>query len=133
MMDEPWFSIIVLVARILLALVFLVSGIDKAVHYARAVDEFKTDNIPLPQTSVVFTVVLHVIASTCLIVGWHVLEMSIALVIFTLVATALVHDFWNMKGTARLGRSRIALANLGLVGGLLLLAATGPGSFVAIP
>ena len=82
------------------------------------------------QLSVIFTIALHLVASICLIAGWLVTEMALALAIFTLVATVLVHDFWNMQGEERLARSRVALANLGLVGGLLLLAATGAGTLV---
>jgi len=46
---------------------------------------------------------------------------------FTVVATVWVHDFWNMSGIDRLARSRIFVAHLAIVGGLLLLAVSGPG------
>lgn len=130
MILEEWSSIIALIARVFMAIVFLVSGIEKSLNFSRALDEYTKDNIPLPRVSVAFTVALHLIASVCLIAGWLVTEMALALATFTLVATFMVHHFWTMTGTERLQRSRIALANLGLVGGLLLLAATGPGAAV---
>lgn len=130
LIPEEWFSMVTLIARVFMALVFLVSSIDKGINFSRAVDEFAKDNIPARPLSVVLTIAFHLIASVCLLAGWLVTEMSIALALFTLVATVLVHDFWNMSGETRLARSRVALANLGLVGGLLLLAATGPGTIV---
>jgi len=130
MLQEPWFSIVALVARVLMAIVFLVSGIEKASNFSRALDEYEKDKIPFRHASVIFTVVLHLVASLCLIAGWLVTEMATALALFTLVATFMVHDFWNMQGNERLGRSRIALANVSLAGGLLLLAVTGPGNLV---
>lgn len=130
MIQEPWFSVILLVARVFMSIVFLVSGIEKGLNFSRALEEYKKDGIPVPQLSVVFTIALHLVASVCLIAGWLVTEMAFALALFTLIATVMVHHFWTMTGVERLQRSRVALANLGLAGGLLLLAITGPGTLV---
>ena len=130
MLPEQWFPIVALAARVFMAIVFLVSGIEKSLNFSRALDEYAKDKIPMPRLSVVFTIALHLIGSVCLIAGWMVTEMALALALFTLIATAMVHHFWMMTGVERLQRSRVALANLGLAGGLLLLAAVGPGSIV---
>ena len=130
MNEDPWFSVVALIARTLMATVFLVSGIDKSIHFRRALEEFEKDNIPLRPASLTLTIVLHWVAPICLIAGWLVTEMALSLAVFTLAATILVHHFWTMEGQQRLARSRIALANLGLIGGLLLLAAAGPGKWV---
>ena len=129
MIPEPWLSITVLVARILLSIVYLVSSIEKSMNFSRALEEFAKAQVPVVGLAVVATISLHFVASLCLIAGWLVTEMAIALALFTLVATIKVHDFWNMDGAQRLERSRVAYANFGLTGGLLLLAAIGPGSF----
>ena len=130
MIAEPWHSAILLAVRILLSLVYLFSGIEKSTHFQRTKEEFNRENIPLRPASAIFTIVLHLVAPTCLILGWLVTEMAIALAVFTLTATLMVHHFWTMQGDERLARTRVALANLGLIGGLLLLAITGPGAFV---
>lgn len=130
MIEEPLFSIAVLVARIMMAVVFLVSGVEKSINFADALDEFAKARVPFLRFSTVATIALHLVASVCLLVGWYVTEMAAALAVFTLFATIRVHDFWNMQGEERLVRSRVALANYGLVGGLLLLAVTGPGALV---
>lgn len=130
MIEEPLFSIATLVARILMAIVFLASGIEKSLSFSDALDEFAKARLPFLRLTVVTTIIFHLVASVCLIVGWFVLEMAAALAVFTFLATIRVHDFWNMQGEERLVRSRIALANLALVGGLLLLAVTGPGTLI---
>ncbi|MGI9203901.1 MAG: DoxX family protein [Woeseiaceae bacterium] len=130
MIEEPWFSIVVLIARILMSVVYLVSSIEKGLNFSTALEEFAKAGVPALRFAVVATIVLHFVASICLIAGWFVTEMATALALFTLAATIKVHAFWNMSGAERLERSRIALANFALVGGLLLLAATGPGSMV---
>jgi len=129
-MAEPWLSAFALIARILLAAVFLFSGLEKATHYQRTLAEFERESIPLRPASVIFTITLHIVAPLCLIAGWLVTEMALALAVFTVAATIAVHHFWTMTGDERLARTRIALSNLAVIGGLLLLAATGPGGLV---
>lgn len=130
MIEEPLFSLVALVARFLMALVFLVSGVDKSINFADALDEFAKARLPFLRFTVSATIALHLVASVCLIAGWYAMEMALALAVFTFLATIRVHDFWNMHGEERLVRSRVALANYALVGGLLLLAVTGPGALV---
>ena len=73
------------------------------------------------------TIVLHLVASTFLILGYKTQEAAAALAIFTVVATLKVHAYWRLPRDEQLPRSRISTANLAIVGGLLLLVAVGPG------
>lgn len=128
--EEPLASWILLVARVCLALVYLVSGIHKAVWYPKAFEEFRDANAPLIGVTLPLTIVFHVAASICLIAGVYVPEASVLLALFTLIVTLRVHGFWRMNGVERLTVSRVALGNLAIIGGLLLLAVTGPGRLV---
>lgn len=130
MISDPWFSAAAFIARVLLAGPYLASGIEKARNFPRALDEFAEARVPFLRFTVVATITLHLIGSVFLIVGVLVPEVAVVLAAFTGAATIRVHDFWNMEGTERLMRSRVAFANYGLVGGLLLLAAAGSGSWV---
>lgn len=125
--EVPALSWVILLARICLATVFLVSGIHKAVWFSAAVEEFRQARLPAPAMFALATVILHLACSLALIAGIRVFESALALAAFTVLATLRVHDFWNRGPADRLASSRIALANLAVVGGLLLLAVTGPG------
>lgn len=128
--DEPIASWLMLIARISLASVFLVSGIHKSIWYSKAVDEFRRDRVPLIWLTLPATIGLHLVGSTCLILGYRTTEAAVALAIFTIAATLIVHPFWRLPKAEQLDRSRIANANLAVFGGLVLLAVTGPGSIV---
>jgi putative oxidoreductase len=127
MVDEPLLSWAVLMARVLISIHFLVSAIHKGVWFARATHEFVALRVPFARSTLVVTIALHLVASMCLISGVFVEGAALSLAIFTLIATWWVHDFWNRTGREALTHSRVAQANLGVVGGLLLLAAVGPG------
>ena len=125
--DDTITPILMLAARVCLALVFLVSGLHKAIWYQKAVLEFQRDRIPAISLILPGTIALHLLASICLIVGYQTREAALALAIFTVIATLKVHAYWRLPEEEQLGRSRIAAANLAIIGGLLLLVVVGPG------
>lgn len=127
MIEAPLAFSVLLVARVCLALVFLVSGLHKAIYYQRAVAEFQLARVPLIAVTLPATIALHLVGSACLILGALTTEAALVLAVFTLLATERAHGFWRYSGEERLVRSRNALANLGIIGGLLILAVTGPG------
>ena len=130
MLHEPWLSWLLLIGRICLSLVYLVSGVHKGIWFAKAVKEFQDAGVPFLHFFLIGTIVLHLVGSGLLISGLFVTETAIALAVFTVVATLKVHHFWNMTGDDALIQSRIAMTNLAVIGGLLVLAAVGPGRFV---
>lgn len=125
--NEPLLSWTLLAGRIGLVMVFLVSAIHKSIWYEKALDEFRHFRIPLVSITLPLTILLQLTGSLCLIAGVYVAEFSLLLALFTLVATIKVHCFWRMSGQERLIISRVALGNISLIGGLLILAAVGPG------
>ncbi len=128
--DEPLASWMILAARLSLAGVYLVSGVHKSVYYEKAVAEFRSAGIPAIGLFLPLTIALHLLASIALITGAFAREAALTLAVFTVIATVKVHCFWRMSGTDKLDRSRIVMAHLGLVGGLILLATVGPGRLV---
>jgi putative oxidoreductase len=128
--EEPLLSWLILIARLCLATVFVVSGVHKGVWYRKAVEEFRDAGVPAIGFFLPLTIALHILAPIGLITGIYVRVAASALALFTVVATLKVHCFWRMAGQERLERSRIVLANLAIVGGLIILAAVGPARFV---
>ena len=122
-------DIVLLVARIFLSVVFLVSGIHKSLYFKAAQQEFRAAKIPLPDVSLVIVIALHLIASISLIVGAYAEISAAGLDLFTLTVTLWVHDFWNHSAEQRMNTARDTMANLAIVGGLLMVAAVGPGSY----
>ena len=130
LIDPPTAAWVLLAARILIAFAFLVSGFHKAIWYQKAVDEFKSDRVPLISISLPGTILLHLGGAVCLILGVFTEPAALLLAIHTAVATYMVQGFCRLEGIERLIRSRVFSANLGVIGGLLYIAALGPGPMV---
>ena len=84
----------------------------------------KALNFPLPQLVMAGVVCLQAAASLCLILGVWVWLWVAALGTFTLAASYLAHGFWRYSGSDRDAKLNAFLANMGLIGGLILLGIT---------
>ena len=133
MTEETLNSCLLLAGRIGLASVFLVSGVHKGVWYQKAVEEFRLDGVPWISITLPATIALHLIAPLCMILGYQTRIAALLLGAFLIAATFKVHAFWRMPEEAQLARSRVFTANISILGGLLLLAAAGPGRFALAP
>ena len=67
----------------------------------------------------------------CLIVGWHARFAAFVMAIYLGVVSVLLHNFWASQGTTAGGMQTQFLKNLGIMGGLLMIAAYGPGRWSA--
>lgn len=120
---DPIFSHIFAFARICLAAVFVYSGFDKARNWTGVVAECEAFKLPAPKLVAAGTIALHIIGGLCVMLGIYTAPFAVALAIFTVIATCLAHNFWAHKGE-RFGKElTTALEHLGIVGGLVLIAA----------
>jgi putative oxidoreductase len=109
-----------LAARLCLAAVFLYSGAAKLLFWSGGIEEFAT-------------IVLQLGAGTALAIGWRSGPAALALAAFTVAATLVGHPFWAFDGADCHRQLTIALEHLAIVGGLLAIAAAGPGLFSLQP
>lgn len=111
------------VGRILLALIFLISGWGKITSFA-ATSGFVGTVFPLAELLTILVIVIEIGGAILLIVGYRVRYAALALAAFTLVAGFAFHfDLSDQMQTTQL------LKNLAITGGLLYVIAAGAGSY----
>jgi putative oxidoreductase len=126
--------------RILLPIVFLVDGYAKFANIDRTANFIGARIPPLPQLEQMLgmtspTIYAYgaaageVVGPVLLIVGFFTRTAAVALFIFTAVTIYFFHSFWAIEGAQAAIQQIQALKNLAIMGGLLVLAAHGPGRY----
>ena len=88
-----------LVARVLLALMFLLAGLSKFGGLEGTAGYIASKGLPMAQLLAIATAALEVGAAVLLIVGWKARWAALALAAFTLMASFLFHNYWSRPPT----------------------------------
>ncbi len=116
-------------ARLLLAVIFLDSGLAKLGDLGPIAELLGNRGFPLPWVGALGAGGIEVVAALALILGVFVVPGALVLAAFTLMASVMLHGFWAVEEAARFGERVHFLKNLAIVGGLVALAAGGAGRF----
>ncbi len=116
------------VARILLALMFVLGGIGKLGGLEGTAGYIASKGLPLPMVLAVGAGVLELVAGVLLIIGWQARWAALALAAFTLLASVLFHNYWAMPAEQQMMQQLMFMKNLAVTGGLLFVFAFGAGS-----
>jgi len=117
-----------LVGRILLSLVFLIAGYRKLMGVAASAGYFAKLGFPMPDVMVWVAIAIELGAGILLVLGWKARWAAWFLALFTLVAAFAAHRFWEVDPAQYANQMNHFLKNLAIVGGLMFVAAIGPGA-----
>jgi putative oxidoreductase len=117
-----------LIARVLLALMFLLAGLSKFGGLEGTAGYIASKGLPMAQLLAIGTAVLEVGAAVLLIVGWQARWAALALAVFTLLASVLFHNYWAMPAEQQMMQQLMFMKNIAVVGGLLAVFAFGAGT-----
>ena len=117
-----------LVARLLMALMFLSGGYEKLAHLEGTLGYMASAGVPAIAPLALAAGALELGGGLLLIVGWQARWAALALAGFTVVASVIFHNFWAMPAAQQMTQQLMFMKNIGVVGGLLLVFAVGAGS-----
>lgn len=118
-----------LLARLLMAALFLPAGISKIGGFAGTAGYIGSVGLPLPEVGAAIAILVEVIAPILLIIGLFTRPAAVVLAVFTLVASVFFHAYWSVPADQQFMQSLLFWKNIGVVGGLLAIAAFGAGAF----
>ena len=116
-----------LFGRIFLSLIFIVSGFGKLLDFGGTAGYMETYGIPMPSLLLVFAILFELGGGALLLIGFQSRLAALALIVFTLLATLIFHDFWALAGAEREMQFINFMKNLSMIGGLLLVVGFGSG------
>jgi putative oxidoreductase len=116
-----------LIARILLAQIFIVSGIGKIAAFAGTAAFMAGAGLPFTPVLLTLTIALELGGGILLVLGWQARWIAVAFFGFTFLAAVIFHPFWNSDPASALNQLNNFMKNLAIMGGMLYVVAYGPG------
>jgi len=118
---------VVVLARVLLALMFVLAGLSKFAGLAGTAGYIASKGLPMPMVLAVLTAIVEVVGGVLLIVGFQARIAALALALFTIAASFLFHNFWAMPADQAFVNQLMFMKNLSVAGGLLFVFSLGAG------
>jgi putative oxidoreductase len=121
MREYPFLTrgVLPLLARLLLSVIFVTSAISKSFGWAGNVEYMSSKHLPLISFLLVAALLIEALGSICLILGLASRIAATVMFLYMIPVTFLLHDFMGTQFEK----------NLGIMGGLLMIAAFGSGRF----
>ncbi|MBC8381994.1 MAG: DoxX family protein [SAR92 clade bacterium] len=122
-------SALINIARVLLALYFLLPGINKFAAWDMHVTLMETHGMIMVPALLAIAGITQIGASICLLFNKQVVICALGLAAMVLLINLNLHDFWNVyEGVDAKHEIQNFVKNMGIFAGLLLLSAISMGS-----
>lgn len=112
-----------LLARWLISIIFVTSAYSKLFGWSANIDYMNSKHIPAAASLLAAALLVEAAGSLCLITGFGARIAATVMFFYMIPVTFLLHEFMSVNFQK----------NLGLMGGLLMLVAFGPGGIALRP
>jgi putative oxidoreductase len=128
-MNQGLWNLAYAIGRVALVALFIKSGAEKLMDPAGLTGMLSQKAFPQPMVLAYLAGLAEVILGVMVAIGWQTRIAAFGLIAFTVVATLIAHQYWDMTGPARRANDINFWKNVGIIGGLLMLMATGAGRY----
>jgi len=119
-----------LIGRLALAWFFLAEVWSRGSNWDGNVSLMTFMNLPAPPVLLALALIVMTIGGLSLLLGFHARHGAILLFGFTVLASILMHDYWNLKdAAARADVYELFARDIAIAGGLLFIVGMGAGPF----
>ncbi|MBL8416519.1 MAG: DoxX family protein [Propionivibrio sp.] len=126
-MNDSYKTYVSLVGRLLLALMFIVSGFGKLGNIEGTAAFIASGGLPAPTLLAAAVGALELFGGLALVVGYRVRLAGIALALFTVAASVVFHAYWSAPADQQYVTQLLFMKNISVAGGMLLISALGAG------
>ena len=118
-----------LIGRILLALIFILSGFGKITGFAGAVGYMASKGLPVPELLLIPTILIEFGGGLMIAVGYKTRWAALAILLFLIPVTLIFHAFWAVEPEQFQIQLIQFQKNLAIMGGMLYIMFSGPGPY----
>ncbi len=126
-MNDSYKAYVSVVGRVLLALMFILSGFGKLGNIQGTAAFIASGGLPAPTVLAVAVGALELFGGLALVAGYQVRLTGLALAAFTVAASVVFHAFWSAPAEQQFVTQLLFMKNISVAGGMLLISALGAG------
>jgi putative oxidoreductase len=116
-------QLLLIIGRVLLGGLFVVGGAHHFFMLPALTSAMKARGVPAAQLVLIVGSVFQIVAGLLLMLGFYAGWAALGLALFTVIASIIFLNFWDLEGPARDASRTGFQTNLALIGGLLIAAA----------
>jgi putative oxidoreductase len=120
---------VILAARILLVMLFVIFGWDKLTNYAGTVSYIATTGTPVPQIAAAIAIAIEFFVAIAVLFGIFAHPLALVMAVYTLATAFIGHRYWTISGADHYAYEINFYKNVSITGGFLLLFITGAGKY----
>jgi putative oxidoreductase len=120
---------IILVARLLLATLFLIFGVRKVRDYSGTVSQMVDVGFSTPVLATLASIFMELPVAFAVAIGAFTRPSAALMALYTLGTALIGHHYWTVKGADYVDSLEGFYKDLSVMGGFLLLCVTGPGKY----
>lgn len=126
-MNDSYKTYISVLGRLLLALMFILSGVGKLGNIQGTAAFIASGGLPAPTVLAVAVGALELFGGLALVVGYQVRLVGLALALFTVAASVVFHAYWSAPAAQQFVTQLLFMKNISVAGVMLLISALGAG------
>lgn len=116
-----------LVGRILIALIFLLSGFGKIAGYAGTAGYMASKGVPMVDLLLPITIVIEFGGALLIVAGYKARLAALALFLWMIPVTLVFHNFWALPADQQMIQQIMFMKNLSIMGAMLYIMSFGSG------
>jgi putative oxidoreductase len=128
-MSDSSSSFTPLAGRILMSVLFLISGFFKIGGYSQMVAYSSSKGLPMAGVAIACAAVIELAGGLAIIAGFQTKIAAWVLFLYLIPVTFFFHNFWAMQGAEQQQNMIEFLKNVSIMGGLVILATNGAGPY----
>lgn len=122
-------SIVPLIARILLSLIFLMSGISKIFNFGQTASYMGNVGLPMPEILLLATIAIEVVGAAMIVLGYGARWAGLIIFLWLIPTTFVFHAFWDVPPDRMRSEMNSFMKNIAIMGGMLYIWFFGSGPF----
>ena len=119
------------ISRLLISTIFVQGALGKIMGWSGQASYMQSHQLPAQLIPAMLGIALLIEAGgvLCLLVGWNARAAAFVMFLYLGMVSVLLHNFWALHSAGAGGMQTQFLKNVAIMGGLLMIAADGPGKW----